>query len=322
MGSDRERQWTAPAARSYLYVPAHEPHMIDKAMASEADAVVLDLEDAVPADRKLAARRTAAAVVGEHPPKTLYVRINALDGPLAVDDVAAVAAATVGVHDPGADGNGSTADPAATDPTHRAIDPAPPGGLAGVRVPKTERPEDVALVRRWLTEGGCGAGIVPLIETALGVEQASAIARADPAVLTLAMGEADLRADLGATADLVLDHARVRCVVAARAARCASPVQSVHTVLGDDEGLRTTTAHGRALGFGGRSAIHPAQVPVINAVFTPTDEERAWAASVVAAFEAARARGEATAVHDGRFIDEPVARHAAAVLAMAHLAAP
>jgi citrate lyase subunit beta/citryl-CoA lyase len=296
--------------------------MIDKALASDADAVVLDLEDAVPTDRKQAARRAAATVIAEHPPKPLYVRINPLHGPLAAEDVAAIAAAVTEQRDPSPGGTDRAPEPSTSHQARRAHQPAVArAGLVGVRVPKTERPEDVVQMGRWLTDGGCRAGIVPLIETALGVDQASAIARAHPAVLTLAMGEADLQADLGATADVVLDHARVCCVVAARAARRAPPIQSVHTALRDDEGLRATSAHGRALGFGGRSAIHPAQVPVINAIFTPTDEERAWAAAVVAAFEAALARGETTAVHDGRFIDEPVARHAAAVLALAHLAA-
>ncbi|MDA8047469.1 MAG: CoA ester lyase [Actinomycetota bacterium] len=271
-----------PAPRSYLYVPATRPELIDKALASRADAVVLDLEDAVPPDHKAAARANAAAVLASAPPKPIYVRVNGLASGLAMDDLAAVA----------------------TD------------HLAGVRIPKVEGPDEVEAVRAALDAAGCAAVVVPLIESALGVERAFAIASAHPSVATLAMGEADLRADLRAAADQGLDYARSRCVLAARAARRSPAVQSVHIRLDDETGLRLSTVRGRALGFGGRSAIHPAQVAVINDVFSPSEEERARAAAIVAAYQEAQAQGLAVAVSpDGEFVDAPVARDAAEVLA-------
>lgn len=267
-------------------MPASRPELIDKAFAGRADAVVLDLEDAVPPDRKLDARANAAAVLRSTPPKPVYVRVNALTSGLAADDIAAVATAY----------------------------------LTGLRVPKAEGAEDVLGVRALLDAAGCDAVIVPMIETALGVEQAFLTASAHSSVATLAMGEADLRSDLLATADDALDYARSRCVLAARAARRAPAVQSVYTRLGDEAGLRASTERGRVLGFGGRSAIHPAQLPVINAAFSPSEEERARAAAIVTAYREARARGLAVATSaDGEFIDAPVARDASEVLARAEL---
>ncbi|MDA8268889.1 MAG: CoA ester lyase [Actinomycetota bacterium] len=275
-----------PAARSYLYVPASSPELIDKALAGRADAVVLDLEDAVPPDRKVAARANAAAVLRAPPPKALYVRVNGLASGLMLDDLAAVAS------------------------PH----------LAGVRVPKAEDGDGIRTVRARLDAAGCNAVVVPIIESALGVERAFDIASAHPSVATLAMGEADLRADLHATADDALDFARSRCVLAARAARRLPAIQSVHTQLGDEAGLRASTERGRALGFGARSAVHPAQVPVINDVLSPSEAERERAAAIVSAYRMALAQGLAvTTLDDGQFIDEPVARDAADVLARAAL---
>lgn len=262
--------------------------MIDKALGSLADAVVLDLEDAVPSDRKAAARANAAAVLAAGPAKAVYVRVNSLASGLGTGDLAAVAT------------------------PH----------LTGVRVPKVEDAADVRAVAELLADAGCDAVVVPIIESALGVERAFDIALAAGCVATLAMGEADLRADLRASADAALDYARARCVTAARAARRAPAIQSVHTRLRDEEGLRTSTERGRALGFGGRSAIHPAQVPVINAVFTPSEADRARAAAVMAAYEEAQARGDAvTTTADGELVDAPVVLDAAAVLELAALPA-
>lgn len=269
--------------RSYLYVPAVDERRIAKAIGGEADAVVIDLEDAVAPGRKEQARRMAAGVVAQPVGKPVFVRVNSVDSGLAEADVAALAGP----------------------------------GLTGVRVPKVESADQVRRVAGWLARHGLPVLIVPLIESALGVERAWEIVSAAGEVAALALGEADLRADLGASTDDGLAYARSRCVNAARAAGRVA-VQSVFADLRDSDGLRASTLRGRGMGFTGRSAIHPDQVAVINDVLTPTDDEQRRAREVMDAYEAAGRQGSGTAVTaDGRFIDEAVVRSARMVLRLA-----
>jgi citrate lyase subunit beta/citryl-CoA lyase len=272
--------------RSYLYVPGHDEARIAKAFDSEADAVVIDLEDAVPLAAKETARRVVADVVAEPAHKPLFVRVNAVDSGMAEADLEVVSGP----------------------------------GITGVRLPKTEGPGDVEQVARRLALAAAPVAIVPLIESAIGVELAWQIASCSEHVAALAMGEADLRADLGVTDDAGLCYARSRCVTAARAAGRIA-VQSVYPRLRDDDGLRSSTEQGRRMGFTGRSAIHPAQVVVINDVLTPTEGEVRAAAEVVAAYEHATNAGAGTVVTaDGRFLDPAVVRSAQRVLALARAA--
>ncbi|MCU4186748.1 CoA ester lyase [Acidiferrimicrobium sp. IK] len=269
--------------RSYLYVPGYDERRIAKALDGEADAVVIDLEDAVAPDRKQEARRVTAEVVARPSDKPVFVRINSPSSGLAEDDVAAV-----------------------TGP-----------GLTGIRIPKTESAAQVRQVAAWLEGRPQLVAIVPLIESALGVERAWEIVAASGEVAAVAMGEADLRADLGVSVDEGLAYARSRCVNAARAAGRIA-VQSVYPELRDTAGLRASTQRGRQLGFTGRSAIHPAQVTVINDSFVPSEEERARAEEVMAAYQSGLRDGSGTAVtSDGRFIDEAVVRSARIVLSLA-----
>ncbi len=271
--------------RSYLYVPGFEGRRIEKALESEADAVILDLEDAVPPDRKAEARQVTTAILRETLPKPVFVRINALASGLAESDIAAL------------------------------IGP----GLTGVRLPKAESAADIRQVAWWLARATSHeqAALVPLVESALGVERAWELAAASPAVTALAMGEADLRADLGVTADDGLTYARSRCVNAARAAGIVA-IQSVFPDIKDIDGLRASTERGRALGFLGRSAIHPSQVPAINEAMTPSDDECRRAEEVLAAYEETRRAGlGATVTAGGRFVDAAVVRGARVTLALA-----
>ncbi|GDY66408.1 hypothetical protein SAV14893_058010 [Streptomyces avermitilis] len=194
-------------------------------------------------------------------------------------------------------------------------------GLSGLRLPKVTSPADVVRVaeRAAPTEGGTRAegGAIPLhalLETALGVEQAFAIASAHPDVRGVSLGETDLRADLGVREDAGLDWSRARVVVAARAARLPPPTQSIHPDIRDLEGLAASCARGRALGFLGRAAIHPRQLPVIERAYLPTPQEIATAEEIVKA--AARDPG-AQALPDGRFIDTAVVTGAQRTLALA-----
>ncbi|WP_031035939.1 HpcH/HpaI aldolase/citrate lyase family protein [Streptomyces sp. NRRL F-5650] len=267
---------TAPPL-TWLYAPGDRPRVVAKALAAGADVVVVDLEDAVAADRKEYARDATAELLTEPQPVPVHVRVNALDGPLAAADLAALARLP---------------------------------GLAGLRLPKVTAPEQVTGV----AEGTGGPPLYALLETALGVERAYRIAGAHPALRGIALGEADLRADLGVRGDAGLDWSRSRVVVAARAAGLAPPSQTVHPDTRDLEGLAASCAHGRALGFLGRAAIHPRQLPVIERAYLPTERELEEAETIV---KAAAVQPGAQALPDGRFIDAAVVATARRTLSLA-----
>lgn len=273
-----------PVIRSYLYVPGSNQHMLEKAMSTDADALILDLEDAVAPNRKVEARHNVAQMLQTQPTRPLFVRINAINSGLAMDDIAAVAGPW----------------------------------LTGLRLPKTEKPEEVRLVAEQLDRLGCQAGIQCVIESAIGVERAYEIASAHSRITTLGVGEADLAADLGISIEDGFAYIRSRIVVAARAAGLAPPVQSVYTNIRDLEGLRLSTERGKRMGFLGRSAIHPAQVAVINEVFTPTEKEIADARDLLERLDQASSTGTgAFALTDGRFVDLAIVEFARRVLALA-----
>ncbi|MFE9095122.1 HpcH/HpaI aldolase/citrate lyase family protein [Streptomyces sp. NPDC007264] len=265
-----------------LYAPGDRPEVVGKALVSGADVVLIDLEDAVAPDRKEYARTATAERLSQRPPVPVHVRVNALDSPWAEADLAALTALP---------------------------------GLSGLRLPKVTSPSDVVRVaERAVPARG---GVVPLyalLETALGVERAFAIASAHPAVRGIALGEADLRADLGVRGDAGLDWSRSRVVVAARAAALPPPAQSIHPDIRDLEGLAASCAHGRTLGFLGRAAIHPRQLPVIERAYAPSAREISRAEEILKA--AARERG-AQALPDGRFVDTAVVREAQLTLSLA-----
>ena len=273
-----------PPIRSYLYVPGSDPRRIENALASEADAVVLDLEDAVAPNRKEEARETVAGFLRSGDEKPIFVRVNVPGSALAEEDIEAVA-----------------------EPN-----------LAGLRLPKTESAEAVRRVAKRLEDLRCEAGIQCLIESALGLELVFEIARAHERVVGMSLGEADLAADLGVRNDVGLLYARSRLVVATRAAGLPGPVQSVHTNVRDEEGLRRSTEEGKNQGFVGRSAIHPNQLSTINEVFTPTEGEVAEAEDLLARLEESAGAGTgALALEDGRFVDEAVVGSARVTLALA-----
>ncbi|MFD8520573.1 HpcH/HpaI aldolase/citrate lyase family protein [Streptomyces capillispiralis] len=267
---------------TWLYVPGDRPAVVAKALASGADVVVIDLEDAVAPDRKAYAREAAAELLRDPQPVPVHVRVNALSGPWARADLAAVV-------------------------------PAP--GLSGLRLPKVCSPSDVVRVaRRTASAHGGALPLYALLETALGVERAHAVATAHPSLRGIALGEADLRADLGVRDDAGLDWCRSRVVVAARAAGLAPPAQSVHPDTRDLDGLAASCRHGRALGFLGRAAIHPRQLPVIERAYRPTEEEVEQAETVL---KAAAAQQGAQALPDGTFVDAAVVTAAHRTLRLA-----
>lgn len=262
---------------TWLYAPGDRPHVVTKALTSGADVVVIDLEDAVAPDRKAYARAATADLL-EHPPALpVHVRVNTLDGPWGEQDIAALAQAP---------------------------------GLCGLRLPKITSPSEVTRVAGRAAE----TDLYVLLETALAVERAYAIASAHPNLRGIALGEADLQADLGVRADTGLDWPRSRVVVAARAAGLPPPPQSVHPDTRDLDGLAASCAHGRTLGFLGRAAIHPRQLPVIERAYLPTQADIEQAETVL---KAAAAQQGAQALPDGRFIDAAVVTAARRTLSLA-----
>ena len=265
--------------RTTLYVPGDSPHRFDRALTSGADAIICDLEDAVAEGAKEAAREAVADWLRDNPGAPAWVRVNNRPDLLEAD-AAMVRALVVGGVAP-----------------------------AGVVVPKAD-PSACAT-----DFGGCP--VMALIESAVGVAGVHEIA-AVPEVTRLALGEADLAADmdmLPSPDGLEMWPIRTRVVVASVGAGLYAPCGPVFTDLEDEHGLVATSESLRRHGFGGRSVIHPKQVAAVNAAFTPSQEEVSRAEAVVAEFEAAAAEGRAVAVLDGKFIDAAVIRQARSVLA-------
>jgi citrate lyase subunit beta/citryl-CoA lyase len=274
-------------ARSYLYVPADQPDKLAKARDRGADALVLDLEDAVASQRKGTARDAAGAFLAEPPSgPELWVRVNSDQ---LAEDIRAVASPAV----------------------------------RGLWVPKAE-PDLLGEVDLLLGDAEREIGLPPgsikvvaLIETARGVLAAPAVA-ASERVFRLGLGEADLCGELGlqpGAARVELAPIRSQVVVASAAARIAPPVGPVETAVRDLDRLRDSTLALLRQGFRARSAIHPGQLATINGVFTPSAQELAAARAVLEWLAAAERRGSGVAVDDqGRMIDRAVVRLAQEVV--------
>lgn len=187
---------------------------------------------------------------------------------------------------------------------------APLPGLSGFRLAKVTHASDIHRVAVRAPD----IALYALLESALAVEHAHTIATAHHAVRGIALGEADLRADLGVRHDSGLDWARGRVVVAARAAGLAPPAQSVFPDIRDLDGLAASCVHGRSLGLLGRAAIHPRQLPVIERTYRPTAREVEEAEEVI---EAAAGDEGALALADGRFVDAAIVAAARRTLTLA-----
>lgn len=269
--------------RSHLYVPADATDKLDKALARGADALILDLEDGVAPAAKDAARANAVRWLERLGPTGVEVWVRVNTGALREADV-------------------------------RAVAPLP--GLCGIWVAKAETVDEMAQLDRLLTSLGSTAALGALVESAVGVLAAAWLARA-PRVRRLQLGEADLQADLGVTlgeSGEELLWARSQLVLAAAAARIEPPVGAVSPDFRDLERLRESTRRMARLGFRGRACIHPAQIPVVNDVFTPAEADLARARELVRRFDAGG--GGASLDGDGRMIDDAVVRSARRLLGM------
>ena len=261
---------TLALARSFLFVPGHRPERFAKALASGADAVIIDLEDAVPLDAKNTARAAlldAWTDFAAAERARLLVRVNPAGTSWHEADLAAVASLT---------------------------------GLGALMLPKAENPRQVEQAFRTSSKR-----VLPLIESAEGVGQMDAIARA-AGILRLGLGHIDLQADLGLRCgpdEAELAPVRLGMVVASRRAGLTSPVDGVTTATQDAEALAADAQRSRRFGFGAKLCIHPAQVAGVHQALAPTDAERDWARRVLAAEVAAG--GGAFSV-DGKMVDPPV----------------
>ena len=257
-------------ARSFLFVPGNRPERFAKALASGADAVIIDLEDAVPLDAKDAARAAllsawSAFDADQH--ARLLVRVNPAGTPWHAADLA-------------------------------ALGDLP--GLGAVMLPKAENLQQ--LEHAFMASG---VPVLPLIESAEGVGQMDGIARAQ-GVLRLGLGHIDLQADLRIICgpdEAEIAPIRLSMVVASRRANLPAPVDGVTTATTDADVLARDAQRSRRFGFGAKLCIHPAQVAGVHQALSPTEVERAWAERVLAAESAAG--GGAFSV-DGKMVDPPV----------------
>jgi citrate lyase subunit beta/citryl-CoA lyase len=288
--------------RSYLFAPGNNETLLRKVFAAGADAVVLDLEDAVPESEKARARacvttalasEAANAHSGSGDGPATFVRINSLDSGHWRTDVDAVAGPR----------------------------------LAGLRIPKAEDLDSLCRLNDALSDRERALGLEPgsirvvaTIETARGLARVASIARA-PRLSGFTFGAADFCADVAAdpSDDAATLFARSALVMASRDRRLAPPIASVFTSLTDGEGLRADTERQKRLGFFGRSAIHPRQVPIIHAIFEPTAEEVAAAQAVVAAYAAAGREGRGVTQTGGGFVDRAIVRRAQATITLHEL---
>jgi len=283
------------AMRSLLFVPGDSPKKFEKARGGAADALILDLEDAVAADQKDEARAlTRAMLEGDRGAQALYVRVNALDTGRTLGDLAAIL----------------------------------PGRPDGIMLPKCEGVGDVVKTSAWLDglEAAYGLAALSTRVLAIATETAKALihldyAGAGPRLAGLMWGAEDLSASLGSTskADEHGYHspfrlARDLCLIAAKAAGVAA-IDTVYTRIDDLAGLAQEAEAARRDGFTAKAVIHPKHVDAVNAAFAPTAAEIAFAKSVVQAFRENPSAGVVTI--DGKMIDKPHLRAAENILAAA-----
>ncbi|HEX3383024.1 MAG TPA: CoA ester lyase [Paraburkholderia sp.] len=261
--------------RSYLFVPGNRSERFDKAYAAGADAVILDLEDAVQPDEKLMARAAVLAAVSANASRAAWVRVNGSDTSWFHDDVAAL---------------------------------VPQAGVAGIVLPKAENREQISAV---LANAHPALSILPIVETARGMANLAELC-GSPHVLRIMFGTLDFQIDLGIDGDGEELHPfRSQIVLASRLAGIGAPVDGVSTTITDADAVEAEARRGRRFGFGGKLCIHPKQIEAVHRAYAWSDAEVEWARRVLAAVEASH--GAAVAV-DGKMVDMPVILKARRIL--------
>jgi citrate lyase subunit beta/citryl-CoA lyase len=276
--------------RSFLFAPGNHPRRVEKALSLHADAVILDLEDAVATAEKNVTRDAIVAALACPRQALLYVRVNAIDTDFCYGDLAAIVRS----------------------------------GLDGIILPKVESAAGLATVE-WLLaqlerERGLAPrtiDLIPIIETARGLAQIDAIFAGGTRIKRAAFGAGDFTLDVDmiwSRDEAELAHARARIAIASRACGIEAPLDTVWVDLADEAGLEASARGALAFGFQGKMCIHPNQIAVVNRVFTPSEAEIAFAERVAAAFARAEAEGSAAIQLDGKFIDYPIVHRAQRLL--------
>jgi citrate lyase subunit beta/citryl-CoA lyase len=278
--------------RSFLFAPGNHQRRVEKALTLDADATILDLEDACPIAEKVATRSVVVAAY-QKPHRGLgYVRVNAMTTEFGYGDIVAV--------------------------VQRGVD--------GIILPKVETADEIRAID-WLVlqlerERGLVAGafdIIPIIETGKGVANVAAITAAGTRVRRVSFGAGDFTLDMNIewsrNEDELLPY-RSAVVLASRAAGIEPPLDTVWVDIKDVEGFRASVRTIKRLGFQGKMCIYPDQVPIVNEMLAPTPAEVEWSRRVVQAFKEAEKAGSASIQLDGKFIDYPIVYRAERVLAM------
>lgn len=264
--------------RSALFVPGSRPERFAKALAVGADAVIIDLEDAVQASLKAQARENLRAFLQENPTARVLVRVNGVDHPEHAADLEACSGLP---------------------------------GVVGIMLPKAESPGQVQRV------AACGKPVWPLIESAAGLLAVAGIAACE-GVERLTFGGLDLAVDIGMrsgspAALAVYDQVRLSLILHSRVNQLQPPLDTVYPAFEDVEGFAQVIRHGRDMGLVGALCIHPAQVAAVHKALVPTPQEIAWAQGVL---EAAAVAGAAAFQFEGAMVDAPVLARARYLLAV------
>ena len=288
-----------PLIRSWLYVPGQREHMLQKSFELTADAIIYDLEDAVPIAEKQAARDLLALYLAAPSASGTPRRFVRLNHPSRVDMFEADLACAVSL------------------------------SVEGIGLPKVETADEIKIVDAALTRHEHAAGALPgstkimlLIESPLGLVNAYAIASASPRIIAVAFGAEDFSREMGlplVKEGEAKDQIFARSTVAVAAA--AAGVQSIDIIwtdLDDVDGIAAEAAQARRLGYTGKAAIHPAQIAPINTAFSPSVGEIAYANEVLAAYNVAVAQGTGAINYKGAFLEEPVIARARHILDLAN----
>jgi citrate lyase subunit beta/citryl-CoA lyase len=279
-----------PVFRSFLFAPGNHPRRVEKALQLDADAVILDLEDAVANREKVATRAIVLEALSRPRRCRGYVRVNALSTDWSHGDFLAVVAR----------------------------------GVDGIILPKVESASDLQTAQwllttlereRKLPEGGID--LIPIIETATGFSNLKCIAQAATRVKRLSFGAGDFTLDMGlrwSRDETELLPFRSAIVLESRAAGLEPPLDTVWAALKDSEGFARSVQLVKDLGFQGKLCIHPDQVPVVNETFRPTEAELGHARRVVEAFAQAERDGLAAIQVDGQFVDYPIVYRAQRII--------
>ena len=267
--------------RTWLFVPGHEPHKLRKALTAGADVIIADWEDAVPASEKHEARRITREILEAKPPKNpprVVVRVNSPKLDAYLEDREVLEGLSI----------------------------------SGVLVPKVESSDEVRKAAE------LGLPLIPMIESAAGLERALEIAQASPLVERLVFGSLDFLTDIRGRwtpGGEAIIYARSRIVSTSRAAGVKGPIDGVYPHLGDLDGLQKEARLARVLGFAGKTLIHPKQIEVVRREFAPTPEEVREAKEILGAYRKAIALGRsALQLKNGRFVDPPVVAWAEQIL--------